>query len=93
MKDAEIYNVFNTEKLLNRPPKVMITNTSGVAGIAFWINTRYHKKGSDTVSKDYPGVVKIKDWIDRSYAEGRVTSLTDAELEELVNRFAPELTE
>ena len=32
MKDEEIYNVFNTGLLLNRPPKVMITNTSGARG-------------------------------------------------------------
>ena len=38
LKDEEIYNVFDTKKLLNRPASVQISKTSGLAGIAYWIN-------------------------------------------------------
>ena len=41
MKDPEIYNIFDTELILNRPPMVAISNTSGLAGIAVWINQYY----------------------------------------------------
>ena len=33
-KDEEIYNIFNTEKILNRPLSVEINKNSGLAGIA-----------------------------------------------------------
>ena len=39
LKDQEIYNIFDTEKILNRPATVTISKTSGLAGIAYWINT------------------------------------------------------
>ena len=39
LKNEEIYNVFDTGKFLNRPPLVAVSNTSGLAGIAHWINT------------------------------------------------------
>ena len=38
LKDEEIYNIFDTEKLLNRKVQVTVSKTSGLAGIAFWIN-------------------------------------------------------
>ena len=34
LKDAEIYTIFDTEKLLNRPASVQVAKTSGLAGIA-----------------------------------------------------------
>ena len=41
LKNEEIYNIFDTGKFLNRPPLVAVSNTSGLAGIALWINTYY----------------------------------------------------
>ena len=35
------YNIFDTNKLLNRPMHVSINNTSGLAGIAYWINMKF----------------------------------------------------
>ena len=37
-KDEEIYNIFNTEKILNRPLSVEINKNSGLAIIAYWLN-------------------------------------------------------
>ena len=37
-KDERIYNVFDTRKFLDRPPRVAITDKSGVDGIANWVN-------------------------------------------------------
>ena len=51
MKDPEIYNIFDTELILNRPPMVAIRNTSGLAGIAVWINQYYGLKGADAIDK------------------------------------------
>ena len=41
LKNEEIYNIFDTEKFLKRPALVSISNTSGLAGIAHWINSYY----------------------------------------------------
>lgn len=90
MKDEEIYNVFNTGKLLNRPPKVMITNTSGAAGIAHWINSTYNLKDEKKLYKDSPVVIKIKEWVDSEYDKGRVTAISDPELTELTEEYCGE---
>ncbi len=88
LKNQEIYNIFDTGKLLNRPPKVMISNTSGVAGIAMWVNDHYHLEGERALDKQHPMVLFLKDWVDAQYEQGRVTAITDGELVELTNHVA-----
>ena len=83
MKDAEIYNIFDTEKVLGVPASVSISKTSGTAGIAYWINQHYKLPQSECVTKRDDIVIKMKENIDALYAEGRVTLMTDAELEEM----------
>ncbi len=79
-KNEEIYNVFDTGKFLNRPPLVSVSNTSGLAGIALWINTYYHLPDDRKLSKNDELVEKVKVWVDEQYDEGRVTVITDDEL-------------
>jgi len=82
MKNPEIYNIFDTESILDRPPKVSVTNTSGVAGVAFWVNQYNKKLGLPAVSKNNPVVVKIYSWVCEQYDQGRITMISDEELEE-----------
>jgi isopropylmalate/homocitrate/citramalate synthase len=89
LKDAEIYTIFDTKKLLNRPALVEISKTSGLAGIAYWINQHFRLEEPDTVDKRDPLVIAIKDWIDQEYEDGRQTVMTDRELEEMIERLAP----
>ena len=84
MKDEEIYNIFDTKKILNRDPSVMITKTSGLAGIAYWINTTYRLQGEDRLDKRDALVVALKEWVDREYEDGRLTILSNQELEEKI---------
>lgn len=84
LKNEEIYNVFDTEKLLNRPVRVAISNTSGLAGIAHWLNTNPSLPQFDNIDKQDPLVLKIKEWVDKEYDEGRITVISDEELEELI---------
>lgn len=86
LKNEEIYNVFDTEKFLNRPARVAVSNTSGIAGIAYWINAYYRLSGDRQVDKASPLVVAIKEWVDKEYEEGRVTVLTDEELAEKIEQ-------
>ena len=87
MKDTEIYNIFDTEKILNRPADVAISNTSGAAGIAYWINKHY--KTNDSVKKQDAEVVAIKKEIDALYADGRTTLMGDEELMDIIERYYP----
>ena len=93
MKDTEIYNIFNTEKILNRPAEVAISNTSGTAGIAYWMNKHYERTLGHTFTKHDSIVVKIKEEIDRLYADGRTTLMGDEELEQIISFYYPRLHE
>ena len=81
LKDEEIYNIFDTNKLLKRPATVMIGKTSGLAGIAYWINQNYQLTADEAVNKRDELVLKLKEWIDREYEGGRQTALSTEELE------------
>lgn len=88
LKDEEIYNIFDTAKILNRPTDVMVTKTSGLAGIAFWINRHYNLEKTDKeVDKKSPLVVKLKEWIDVEYENGRQSSITKKELETKIKEY------
>lgn len=89
LKDAEIYSIFDTEKLLNRPATVQVSKTSGLAGIAYWINVHYGLKGEQELKKDDPIVRAIKEWTDELYEAGRQTVLSHGELEKKIAELAP----
>ena len=89
LKNEEIYNIFDTTKLLKRPLKVCVTDKSGVAGIAHWINTNIELK--EEVSKKHPAITKIYKWIQEEYNNGRVTSISDDELMKLTRKYLPEI--
>ena len=88
MKDERIYSIFDTEKILNTKPSVQISNTSGKAGIAFWINRHFELEGKCAVSKKSALVEELADWIDGLYADGRQTSLSDGELENKITELS-----
>ncbi|MDD4840087.1 MAG: 2-isopropylmalate synthase [Clostridia bacterium] len=80
LKDQEIYNIFDTEKILNRPATVVIDSFSGLAGIAFWLNNFYNLKDSEKFDKRDEICVKMKELVDKQYATGRTTMMSDKEL-------------
>ena len=91
MKNEEIYNIFDTEKFLGRTPLVAVSNTSGTAGIAYWINAWYKLPEERRVDKSSPLVIKMKEWVDKEYEDGRVTVLTDNELVAKIDSVCEEL--
>lgn len=93
LKNQEIYNIFDTETILNRPPKVSITNTSGMAGIACWINDYNKKHGLAEVAKTADVVKTIYDWVTRQYEEGRITIISDQEMEEQYEGYLKSILE
>ena len=88
LKDEEIYNIFNTDKLLNRPASVSISKTSGLAGIAYWINNNYKLKGDKALDKKDPLVIALKEWVDAEYEEGRQTALSNGEIEKKIEELS-----
>jgi isopropylmalate/homocitrate/citramalate synthase len=80
LKDEEIYNCFDTQRLLNRPVGVVITDKTGAAGIKHWIESRYRIE----IAKQDPRVLKIKDKIDAEYAVDRVSGISDHEMAQWV---------
>jgi isopropylmalate/homocitrate/citramalate synthase len=91
LKDEEIYNNFDTEKILNRPIAVAVDSHSGVAGIAAWINIHYGLKDGYRLSKKDSAVIRMKDWVDKQYEGKRTTIMSDDEMEKAVEKYMPYL--
>ena len=88
LKDEEIYNIFDTKKILGKSASVLIGKASGLAGIAYWINENYRLSASEAVDKRDPLVISLKEWIDKEYEGGRQTSLSTGELEEKIEELS-----
>ncbi|MDZ7370524.1 MAG: 2-isopropylmalate synthase [candidate division KSB1 bacterium] len=80
IKNEEIYNIFDTAKILNRPLGVSITDRSGIAGVGFWVNQQLAKMGKPPVDKRNPKIAAIFEWIEEEYAQGRITSISHEEM-------------
>lgn len=91
LKNEEIYNIFDTDLLLNRPVLVAVSNTSGISGVAHWMNTYYNLRGDKALDKNNPVVLKVKQWVDEEYATGRVTTISDEELVVVIQDCCKEL--
>lgn len=91
IKNEEIYNPFDTQKLLKRPIQIIITDKSGTAGIAYWINTHFGLEGEKRIDKRHPGVAKIYKKIIEEYEKGRITPISNEEMLAYVKKYIPEL--
>ena len=90
-KNEEIYNIFDTTKILNRSVPIIINDKAGRAGVAYWINQQFNLPPERQVSKKHPAVGQIHNRIMAAYEEGRNTSFSNKEIKNLVRRFMPEL--
>jgi isopropylmalate/homocitrate/citramalate synthase len=90
-KSEEIYNIFDTEKILNRPPMVGITDKSGVAGIAYWVNAYFRIPQADRISKDTEAVKTIKALVDKEYEGDRIIGISDEEMTAYTKQHLPEI--
>ena len=76
LKSEEIYSCFDTQKILNRPVRVAVTDKSGAAGIKHWIQSHY---GID-VAKDDPRLLAVRAKVEGEYEAGRNTTISDDEM-------------
>ena len=89
-RNEQIYNIFDTTALLNRPPQVAITDKSGTDGVALWVNNFLGLEGEERLS--VMKVARIQRWVmDQYEKEGRLTSISNQELEAQVKLHLPEL--
>ena len=84
LKDEEIYNIFDTAKLLDRPASVAVDSHSGLAGIAHWVNSFFRLEGESAIDKREPFVAAMKARVDAQYESGRTTVMGDEELENIL---------
>jgi len=88
-RDEQIYNIFDTEKLLGRPPRVAITDKSGTDGVTHWVNEFFGLKGDDRIGKIR--LHKLARWVIDQYDEhGRLTAISDQELEAKTKELLPD---
>jgi len=90
MKNEEIYNIFDTTKILKRPMGVIITDKSGVAGIAHWVNSHLGLDERMRIDKRHPGLAKINKWVMEQYEQGRTTSISPDELIDKAKKYLSE---
>ena len=89
IKDEEIYNPFDTTKLLNRPPGVAITDKSGAAGLLMWMQKHRPAEAAGLEKRD-PRLARVLELVMAEYDDGRVTSLADEEVHRLIDEaFSP----
>ncbi len=90
--DERIYNIFDTTELLGRPPRVALTDKSGADGVALWVNDFFGLKGDQRLSKFK--MHKVARWVNDQYEKhGRMTAISDEELEQQVKELMPEYWE
>jgi len=78
------------------PTNVALTFSSGLTGIAYWINsyveTRHavSLRGQDRIDEEHEAVVKIKQWLDEQANAGRFGEVPDDEMLEQVKEYLPQ---
>src|SRR5207244_12492347 len=82
-KNEEIYNIFDTARILDRPLGITVNDRSGLAGIAYWVNTTLGLKGAAQVRKDDARVGAIHREVERQYQAGRSTGFSPDEMQAL----------
>ena len=76
---------------MNCPVGVSINQSSGLAGLAHWVNRYLGLSGQNAIGKKDECITKLKEWVDDQYANGRVTSISDNELEAAIKTLMPNL--
>jgi isopropylmalate/homocitrate/citramalate synthase len=89
-KNEEIYNIFDTGAILGRDVPIIITDKSGRAGVAYWINQHLGLGPDKKVSKTHPAVGMVYNAIMAAYERGRNTSYSNKEMLALAKRYMPD---
>jgi len=83
IKDEEIYNPFDTTRLLNRPPGVAITDKSGAAGLLMWMQEHRQEEAAGLDKRD-PRLLRVLQLVMNEYEDGRVIAIADEEVHGMI---------
>ena len=87
-RDERIYNIFDSGRLLDRPPEIVITDKSGSDGVYHWVNTFLGLSETQRIKKTH--MAKIMRWVADQYEkENRLTAVSDKEMILLVREHLP----
>lgn len=89
LKNEEIYNIFDTKKILKRPIQVAITDKSGIAGLVYKINELFELE--EKINKNTHGLIELYDSIHQQYLNGRTTAISEDELMILAAELIPSI--
>lgn len=87
IKNEEIYNIFDTAKILKRPLVSLVNDKSGTAGIALWYNYHLELTGDSQLKKSDPGIEKVAEWVKEQYVDKRVSAISPQELIEQGRKY------
>ena len=73
--------------------EITVTQSSGAAGIAYWLNSFLDLRDSERISETHPAVGRIKAWVDEQYANDRTIPIADEEILILARSYLPEYFE
>ena len=88
-KNPEIYTIFDSERILGIPFAITITDKTGIAGLAHWVDMELRDRDIH-IDKAHPGLVAMNDAVQTLYADGRLTAMSHEELLELARQHLPE---
>ena len=83
-KNEEIYNIFDTGRILDRPLGITVNDRSGLAGVAYWVNTTFGLRNENQIPKNDPRILALHADVERQYAGGRTTGFSPDEMQALV---------
>jgi isopropylmalate/homocitrate/citramalate synthase len=86
LKNEEIYNIFDTRAILDRPLGITVNDRSGLAGVAYWVNTVLRPANGEPVAKDDARVASIHAEVQRQYETGRTTGFSPDEMLRLAQK-------
>jgi len=89
IKNPEIYTPFDFSIILGVPPKSAIGTYSGASGIAWRVSDLLGLKKEEALRKDHPGILMIKEEVDKQYSEGRIAAFSDLEIKRLIQKHLP----
>ncbi|HEX3628833.1 MAG TPA: histone-lysine N-methyltransferase, partial [Candidatus Dormibacteraeota bacterium] len=84
LKNEEIYNIFDTGRILDRPLGITVNDRSGLAGVAYWVNITLGLKDAGRLRKDDPRIVAMHQDVAQQYAAGRTTGFSPDEMQSLL---------
>jgi len=93
--DERIYQIFDTTRLLGKPPSISITDKSGLEGIGYWVQCFLAQDVAERteVAVKKTRLVEVAKWVDYQYDElGRTTAISEDEMIGQILLHMPEAT-